>query len=447
MKAILLITEFASRFLFVGLIGVFGAACRAEIIGANLGEDHLGGQDIAGDSPSSEMLSLAWQALKRNDLQAARNLMQNAAEGNADLYHPEVMMAQGLMKTGRHAQAFAIMDKLAVAEPDRSDLRLVYAQFALHQRRIFDAWMHVIAAENSELPDEWSDEYGEAFRTSLLRTKASAAARLEKAKTAKEIYEKLIEQEEHPNDLVQLAAIELAQGNSEVAEDLVRRSCASPKFNAIPEVVLAAMCDQTKKSDECEQWFKRGLSLSGDESNSVRLKYATWLIRNNRSDDAKEILEGADPTEATKAAFRYATGLAERMSGNIEAAGKIFQKLCSRDPKNRAYNNQLALILIETNDESNHEIALKIADENARSIPLLSDYVATLGWIQLKRGELDRAENLLNLAFQQGNKSPDTLYYLHELKVAQGKKQEAELIMESLPLATSEFYNKRHVTP
>ena len=214
---------------------------------------------------------------------------------------------------------------------------------------------------------------------------------------------------------------------------IVREACELPGVDAIPELVLASMYDQAKKLKECEQWYRRGLDLPPDAANAVRLKFSRWLIHNNGAAEAKDVITKARAPEGRFAEYAFVAGLATRMLGDIEAAGKIFNRLHTEDPGNYSVSNQLALVMIETDDKENHENSLKIAIANAQRMPQSAELLATLGWVQFRVGDLEKAEKSLNLAVRQGQKSRDTLYYLSQLKAAQGKEKEAELFKTSLP--------------
>ena len=206
------------RFLLIGVLGVMSQCVDAEIIGSTSSDGQPSAESFDTSSANTSLLLTARQTLQRNELATCRQLLKEAVNQDPSLVHPEVLIAQWLLEAGQPAKAIAIMEQLAVTDPDRADLRLVYAQVSLSQGRLFDAWLHATAAEQAELPEEWSDEFRDRFRRDALRTKAITATRRAQPTVAKSLYEQLIQRYKQPGDYLSLANIELALGNDEAAE-------------------------------------------------------------------------------------------------------------------------------------------------------------------------------------------------------------------------------------
>ena len=435
------------RYLVLCAILAFATRIQADIIGdAETDEDKVLENFESGEEQNATM-SQARKSLLQNDLVVCRRLMKEAAAENPDMLHPDVIIAQWLMASGQPIKAQANLEEIAVEEPDRSDVRWLFAKFALRQGRLLDAWIHIDAAEKAHTPEEWSDEFSDLFRRAIIRTKAVTAVRREKPDVAIELYQQLLREKEQPSDILRLASIELRQGNSSVAEKLVRRACDSPDVVYSPELMLAKIHEQLNDSDDCESWYRKSIVQNGADANRARLHFARWLVSKNRAAEVKEVIDGIDATENVPSDPDFVVGLAERMLGNIETAGKLFVDLHERNPGNAAVNNQLALVLIETKSEDNHEVAKKLAKANAKFAPQSSEFAATLGWIYLRMGDLENANGLLTVATKQGKPSLDTLFYLSELRAKQGNDAQAEKLRNACRENPGEFFNKRRMKP
>ena len=435
------------RSLVICLLGMMTLGVDADIIGGASSDRQPAGDSFQSESANTNLLLIARQALHRNEFGNCRRILQQALTQDRNLAHPDVLIAQWLIESGQQDKAMVVMERLAVTDPERGDVRLLFAQIALQQGRLFDAWLHATAAEKAPFPEEWSDDFRTRFRRYTLRTKAVTATRRAETSVAKSLYQQLIQEYAQPDDYVGLARIELALGNEEAAEKSVRIGCALPSVESIPELVMATIYDQAQKTQQCEQWYRRGLELSPESANAVRLRFARWLIHNNRADNAKRVIEAAEAPAGRESEYDFVAGLAERMLGNTDAAGKIFNRLHVNAPGDQSMSNQLALVMIETEIEENRQIARKIAIANARFKPDSAGLLATLGWVQFRLGELEKAENSLNLAIRQGEQSRDTLYYMAQVKAALGKEQEAELLRKAYETNHGEFFNKRKLQP
>jgi Tfp pilus assembly protein PilF len=419
---------------------------------APLPADIITGQRQQNSVPQGEaaepekLLTEARQVALAGNLVLSRQQIEEARKLSSDLPHTDVLMAEWLLEAGQQGQARALLESLAVSDPGRADLRIVFTKLALLQGRLFDAWVHATAGETGEFPESWSDEFKAARRLEIVRLKAVTAVRRADWQVARTLYEKLYEESETPSDALELARTEFQLGDQEAAEQHVRTACGSDQIEAVAELVLAVFSEQSQQPELCETWFRRGLKLQGAGLRTVQLEFARWLIRNNRPADAAGVLKQGKPGDGSAGDSStddlvFVAGLADRMSGRMDTAEAVFAKLHQKTPSSFAVSNQLALVLVESSDEAKRGRALQIATSNARRFPKLEDALATLGWVQYRLGDVEAAEQILTATMADGSVSRDTAYYLAQVKQALGKTSEATRFAEAASSGSGEFFN------
>jgi predicted Zn-dependent protease len=163
------------------------------------------------------------------------------------------------------------------------------------------------------------------------------------------------------------------------------------------------------------------------------------LIDNNRPDQAAELISKQTEDWVSSTTVRYLEALVDRMQLRYDEAEAILSELHESDPADIRVGNHLALVLIESKSEAKRAKALEIADANVRRSQT-SETLATLGWIQFRLGETERAETTLAVACQQRTVSRDSAFFLAQVKSSLGKEDEAKQIQQMIDAASGPFF-------
>lgn len=125
-------------------------------------------------------------------------------------------------------------------------------------------------------------------------------------------------------------------------------------------------------------------------------------------------------------------------------AEKLFQEISVASPLDMQAANGLALALCEQEDPVKMRRALEYAADNARKENRNGDFVATLGWVLFKTGDMQQAGQVLQqaAAVAQGNISPQTAYYLGRLAAQNQKNKEARELIEAALKSERPFAKK-----
>jgi tetratricopeptide (TPR) repeat protein len=200
-----------------------------------------------------------------------------------------------------------------------------------------------------------------------------------------------------------------------------------------PQQLLAQWLEQNQMTIEADESYR----ISVAEANlrqraAARLAYARFLIHHNEPTRAKPLLkmpitadEGVH-AEAQEADRLFLQAVIARLESRFAEAQATLSKLHQERRDSVAVSNHLAAILVEHEDEGVRGRALQITESMVRNTPKSADAWATLGWVQLRLGDVIAAEASLGQSLKLGNPSRDTLHYLAQMKRLSGRTDEAE---------------------
>lgn len=119
--------------------------------------------------------------------------------------------------------------------------------------------------------------------------------------------------------------------------------------------------------------------------------------------------------------------------GKVEESNKLYRQAIEIDPANWSAYNNLAWNLGEANQL---EEAAKLAEKALTGAADVGGVQDTLGWIELKRGHVDRAIDLLAKASQRLPNVPEVRFHLAQALQRKGLNEQAAGELEAIVLAT-----------
>jgi len=165
---------------------------------------------------------------------------------------------------------------------------------------------------------------------------------------------------------------------------------------------------------EAEQILEEGLLLipswSEEErgaANKIRLQVASIEIDQNKFREARRHLTQLSPPDANSKEFFYLRGLIEYKNHNATQALGLFEQALAQNASEPKCMNAVGYLLVELNGDLVRAQALleeAYKGYRSRNPPFLSDILTaahSLGTLYWKQGKLDKAEELLTIAFSQ----------------------------------------------
>ncbi|MEL6106092.1 MAG: hypothetical protein AAFU85_08650 [Planctomycetota bacterium] len=432
-----------SRILFfiVVCIGSFGII-HAETVTS------LDGTLIPDDS-SEKSLQIAIDALKRGQVADCRRLTAKLTSNSDRLPHADVLVATWLFKSHELDAATKLMEYAAKTNPPRPDIHALFAEVAFSQGRSFDAWTHLLAAEAATSPENWSPEYSQQWRTNIRVSKGVVAAARGDWKTTHRLLKAFREHESvDVNVLLTLSQAAFHLGNMEQAETDLRRAATLQPGVCIPELMLAQWFASINRSDEVERWFAKGGRETYEHSDQIRLAHIRWLITQNRIDDAADVIKSARKNPSTRTDMHFLSAIVDLSRGDYDSAEARLAKLHQQLPENVVISNQLALALVESQDEGKRSRALQIATANAKAAPESVDLVASLAWIQFRLGDIASASAISDAILHQGGTlNRDSCFFIATIQEKRGRQRQAKALFDASRDSAGKFLNAYRTDP
>jgi len=124
-----------------------------------------------------------------------------------------------------------------------------------------------------------------------------------------------------------------------------------------------------------------------------------------------------------------------------EAAIEEFQRLLALAPRHVAALNDLAWLLSE---ENRFDEARRLAEKAHKLNTAYGPAMDTFGWISYRQGDLLKAEELLQEAFEKMSDNQDTAYHLAQVLVARGKVDEGRSLLVKLLRSHRTFAERKN---
>jgi tetratricopeptide (TPR) repeat protein len=136
------------------------------------------------------------------------------------------------------------------------------------------------------------------------------------------------------------------------------------------------------------------------------------------------------------------------MTGEIEAAQRLFESLTRLAPNNLGYSNLYALALAADTDLQSRSLARRLALKNLRISPNQLNVLSVAGWLEYSQGSKLNGKKLMSRLEQQAEASGvsidrDTAFFLAYFQSDQGRMNEAIKLLEDAIAAPGVFMHKR----
>lgn len=360
-----------------------------------------------------------------------------------DLPQREVMLATLCFQAGLASDGRSILEKIAAEQPKAFDVRFALAERAVVEQRWFEALLHIRAVKDSTLSPTWSSEYRKQLAGQLLLLEGIAYEGRTDYRSAVRAYESSVESHTNSKAYQGLGRSSLRLEELERAVEAFTNAQRLDTTLPSAELMMADWFQANGDEASADEWLQKAIETGKEphDRQQAQLARARWLLDRNQPQEIADLL-GAEEfaTEVLEAERKYLLALTARMLGDFPTAIRILSALHQREPTSLAYGNQLALVLIEDSTESSRGRALQIAELNVRSHSELAEVWATLGWIQFRMGDSERAGISLQNARRSGMISRDSAFFLAEYAARIDQRDEATALRQQLAEAKGPFF-------
>ncbi len=216
---------------------------------------------------------------------------------------------------------------------------------------------------------------------------------------------------------------------SEGYQEFVKAKKLNDKLQS-PYVSAALMYSRLGKDREAMQAFEKAFAEK-DSDERTMIAYSQALIKAGDIQKARDILKKSRSDQKDSVNLWLLSGVTDRMAGDTAAAEQSLMKALALSPSNRDVLNQLAQMLIESDDRANQKRALSFASMNGQLSPDNPDVNITLAWTLYKNGQGAQANAALQKAIRGGALSSDGQYLLAQMLLLNKDTANAKKLLEA----------------
>jgi tetratricopeptide (TPR) repeat protein len=351
--------------------------------------------------------------LKKGEIGLARESLENAIKIRPEEAAANFELVQLLINTLEFDDAVEVLQKMRRFDPDNIK---VLQGLALVQEKL-EHWDEVGKVAEVLVTKHPENPLGYYYRGVSYLNRNMATSSIES-------FEKVLEID--PNSIE--ALIGLAKGffTMKKPDDALQRIeevvTANPEhftaLNLKGEVYLSQ-----KQWDLAEEAFNKARSLNPQWPVPYRNLVNLNTFKGNQGSVLGLLQEGfektGDPVLGVDLANHYS------QVGRNQDAIEIYEEILQKHPKHQLASNNLAMLLLkDETDQVGLDKALQLVEGFELSEnPIILD---TLGWVYIKRGEINKALPILQRAERKGSGLPDIDYHLGVIYYQQGQMEYAK---------------------
>jgi tetratricopeptide (TPR) repeat protein len=197
--------------------------------------------------------------------------------------------------------------------------------------------------------------------------------------------------------------------------------------NPLPFFALGRIHVVRKQFEEAHQAFTQAIQAQPKFMQAYIARGDVSIIQEH---DAKafEDYETARTLAPDVAGIHVKLGLLHERNQRFDQAVDSFRTAISLDPRQAIALNNLAWISVQHNTRLDEAVAW--AEQAVALAPKVSAFQDTLGWVHRKRGELDKAADVLIKATALEPEQADIFYHLGVVESERGQTQKAVAALE-----------------
>lgn len=418
------------------------------IVAADRATAQITSKTLIGDAvsdPDNAKYSDVSEAIKRyanKDVLGAKQFLESAKRKDDRLPPVNLMMAKLYFLSRQNQNGLAALEATARDDPGDPEPYLLLADQAIAAQQAIQA--SALYDKAIELIDKYEDN-PRRKRKFVIRAHAGRSAVLQRwqdwAQAEADIQKWLEADPDDANAYNRLGFVLFMQGRDEDGSKAFAKAKSLNDELPSPYVSEASMyqrlamqADDEAKEEEyqnkAEQSFMRAYQ-EDKESVTTLVAFSEYLIRTGQLDKAAKVLAAARAVDANSFQIQLLSGVLAQMSGDVDAAEKYYVQTLGLSPGNRDANNQLALLLVASDDDSTKARGEAIARNNAKLNPNSADVNMTLAWVLRQVGKGGEANEAYQKAIRQGTLSADSTLLLAKLLVEQKRGDVAKGLLEN----------------
>lgn len=392
----------------------------------------------------------------KGDFSGARNAVDRSVKENPQLPPTSMIMARMYMMANNAKETQAELERAAVEAPNDPEGYIIQGDIALQRSENVQA--NAMYEKGLEKAQSYASN---PKRKNLMLSRAYSGLAFVKQAASdwtgseKQLREWLKIVPDDNNARERLAYVLFRQGTADskkAAYVLFGEIWKSDQANRLrPEIAMARLFDQVDKD------LPRAKNLMSqaqekDPGLQTQLAVAQWALEANEMELAKKASDAANAADAKSLEGRLIAGLLDRYNGRDADALKKFIEAHLQSPMNPIALNQIALILINSDNADDRKRAVEFAQIGASVYNRFEQNYAresalVYAWVLHKMGRPRDAGQIVKTVLEKpGAVDSASLYFAAEILHKMGQDEPAKKILDAILSPNKNFLNRDKAT-
>jgi tetratricopeptide (TPR) repeat protein len=422
------------------------------------------------DSPQFRQVTEAIDKVRRGQWKEARDLLTEARTTHRQLPPAEVLMAKLFILAGQSQLALQQLEDAVRKHPKDPEPYLMFAEGSLADRHITAA--EALYRDADALVKEFKEnpKRKAGFEKRVLHGLAAVAESRQQWATAEALLRQLIKLD--PDNFAahqRLGQVLFQQARPDPKDPNLSQSWkafvaaykAEPK-TLTPDIAMGQLFEQAAQQatisgdksnfkyyrDQAAAAFGRATTSSDGYKPDLNtyLAAAMWALQTTQLKPAQRWADAAMKQDPDSVNAKLVAAVVARFNDDFATAKRLLQEAFNQSPSNFAVSNQLALVLIESKEESDKKRAFELARINANLYSNNAEAASTLGWVLYHLGQRQQAGQVLENVIRSRALTADSAYYVATILNNQGQHAEAIAILENALANPQPFANRMNAT-
>lgn len=383
----------------------------------------------------------AREHVRQSSLEDAKRVLSSLNELPNTLAS-EIVLFELLIEEGQAAEAKRQLELFSIQTKPRFDVFYAFSRLAIVEKRWFDAFVHAQLAVHQPMPENWDSDFQDRMKmeaTLVMMQSSEARGSWSQVQSALATLE--VDSESDPRIIIYAAKSSLLTDDADSALTHFRALAKHESDPTSPHLLAARVLASQRQIKKADKHYRLAIESANKlESTQARLEMAAWLVDQQSSREAQQLLKGQQFEGEFAEQANLVQALIHRMRREFDEAEILLRNLLASSQDKFTVNNQLALVLSSKENEKDAKEAFQIAQRNLEAFPNHPEALATMGWTQLLTGDVDAAEQSLSSSSQGGVISRDTAFFLSRMLSIRGKSEESMKLLDAAKNGQGPFF-------
>ena len=417
--------------LAIGLIGAWAWPALGQSGAVNISAEKLLESAVADyDAAKYGDVAEAVKLVKQNDFSGAREALVAAKKKHPELAPAGVMMAQVLFTLSQVPAARAELEKVVVETPADPEPYLIFAELALAEGQITDADLLLtrgLALAEKLLVNERRQKHLQSVGHAGLAKVAEVRGNFADAEKHLVAWTEL--DPAKADAQASLGRVLFRLGKYKESAKALSAAAKADKNQPAPQVAMALLYEAAGEHDKAAKLMDDVLKLDG-KNPRVLATVAQWELQTSQLDKAKTHADAAIKADPKLLAAKLVRALVARFQNDPATARKQLDDAVRQAPFDFQATNLLAQVLIDSDEESDQQLALKHAQSNMSAYRNSAEAAATLGWVCERLGRTADADRFLQAALSSGQLTSESAFFVATMLHRNGRVDDARKLLE-----------------